>query len=145
MTDIKVHQDSKWQPEVKPEMKDASVQTMGEARYNRLVPGTMFKDGMLIKKGETEASGMVLTARTGRLSQENWQYPNFISKAYGEQASVKFVGAIGVFVKAFHRCDDEQDVQELSAAIKKHLTDRDEKRAIADEFRRLMRAEKQGR
>ena len=108
-----------------------------------LVPGTKYRTSkqMLMMKNETEASGRVLTSETKDVNQAYWQYPNFISNAYGESASIRFISAMGITVPFEYDAKNEQDAQQLSATIKKHLADRDAKRADADMFRHLMRTE----
>ena len=75
------------------------------------------------------------------MNRENWQYPNFISKAYGEKASQRFVKAMGIDVQAYCNLNDEKDFNKLTTDIKKHLAKRDAMRADMEKFDALRRAE----
>ena len=133
--------DQQTETDARPVMEDMSTQTMGSIPGWVYLPGTEYKEQMLKTKGETEASGQVLISETKEVNRANWQYPNFISQAYCQRTSIRFISAMGITVPAFYDAKNKQDAQQLSATIKQHLTDRDAKRADADMFRHLMRTE----
>ena len=106
-----------------------------------LVPGTRYEKQMLMTKDQIEPAGKVLQSATREVNRANWQYPNFISKAYGEKASLRFVKAMGIEVQAYCNINDEKDFKKLTTDIKKHLAKRDAMRADMEKFNALRRAE----
>ena len=115
---------------------------MGEIRPEMLL-GVKCRDKMLLARDQDEPAGKVLQSLTKPVNRANWQYPNFISKAYGEDVSVNFIKAMGVHVDFGYDANDEKDFKKLTTAIKKHVTQRDDRRAAMEEFQALMRAEAQ--
>ena len=104
-----------------------------------MLEGVKCRHQMLMKRGETEVSGIVRISVTRQVNRDNWRYPNFISKAYNEKTSLRFLEEMRVPVEAFCDLNDEKDYKKLMKAVTKHVEDRDAKLADSDMFRRLMR------
>ena len=137
--DQHVQTEAEPEPEAEAEAelkKDASVQTMGTIQPEML-PGLKCKNRMLLAEDEQQVSGKVLVSKTKEVNRANWQFPNFIRKAYSMEDSVNFMQRMGVEVPK--RIATDKDYKQLMANVKQHLAKRDADRADADMFLHLMR------
>ena len=102
-----------------------------------MLPGLKCKNRMLLAEDEQQVSGKVLVSKTKEVNRANWQFPNFIRKAYSMEDSVNFMQRMGVEVPK--RIATDKDYKQLMANVKQHLAKRDADRADADMFLHLMR------
>ena len=106
---------------------------MGELHSNML-HGVKCRRSMLLAADEEQVSGKVLVSRTKKVNRANWQFPNFISKAYGEKASADFLYSMHVTMP--QELATAKDYKQLAANAKDYVTKRD-----ADAFLHLMAGE----
>ena len=117
---------------------------MGEIKPGVYLTGTKYssKRQMLMTMGEKKPTGKFMASATGAVNCANWQYPNFISKAYGESTSLSFIGSMGIRVEFGCDLNVEKDCEKLKTDINNFLVERDAKRAFLDIFQRQMRGDK---
>ena len=117
---------------------------MGEIKPGVYLTGTKYssKRQMLMTMGEKKPTGKFMTSVTGAVNRANWQYPNFISKAYGESTSLSFIESMGIRVEFGCDLNVEKDCEKLKTDINNFLVERDAKHAFLDIFQRQMRGDK---
>ena len=120
---------------------DESTQTMGwiPSRVNLMGAEYNSTEQTLKTTEQREPDGKVLTSYTGPVNHANWNYPNGISKAYGQKASVKFLKAMRVPVLAFYNENDEKDYKKMKATTDKIVKQREDRRKAMEKFQAMMR------
>ena len=85
--------------------------------------GVKCKHRMLLAADEKQVSGKVLVSVTKDVNRANWQFPNFIRKAYSMEDSANFMQKMGVRMPAI--LADEKHYKQLMANVKEHLAERE--------------------
>ena len=106
---------------------------MGELHSNMLL-GVRCKRNMVLTKDEEQVSGKVLVSHTLKVNRANWQFPNFLPKAYGNQVTADFLQRMGVPMPK--ELAAAKDYRELAANATKYAARRD-----ADAFLHVMAGE----
>ena len=76
-------------------------------------------------------SGKVLVSKTKKVNRANWQFPNFLIKAYGNKTTADFL--YKMHVRMPKELATAKDYSELAANAKEYVAKRD-----ADAFLHLM-------
>ena len=121
--------------------KDESTQTMGWIPGWVDLTGAEFNstEETLKTKEQSQFDGKVLTSYTGEVNKAHWRYPNFVTRAYGKRAGVRFLKEMKMFVPSFYDEDREQDFKNMKASVAKFVKQRDARRAALEKFRAQMR------
>ena len=121
--------------------KDESTQTMGwiPSRVNLMGAEYNSTEQTLKTNEQMQPDGKVLTSYTTPVNRAHWNYPNGISKAYGERASVRFLKAMNVPVEAFYNENDEKDYKRMKATTDKLVKQREDRRKAMEKFQAMMR------
>ena len=106
---------------------------MGELHSNML-HGVRCRGSMLLAADEEQVSGQVLVSWTKKVNRANWQFPNFIDKAYGDKASNDFL--FGMHVTMPKGLSTAKFYEQLATNAKEYVAKRD-----ADAFLHLMAGE----
>ena len=106
---------------------------MGELHSNML-HGVKCRSSMLLAADEEQVSGKVLVSWTKKVNRANWQFPNFIDKAYGDKASADFLFSMHVTMPK--GLSTAKFYKQLAANAKEYVAKRD-----ADAFLHLMAGE----
>ena len=95
---------------------------MGELHTNMLL-GVRCKRSFIVAEDEERVSGKVLVAHTRKVNRANWQFPNFIHKAYGNKTAADFLQIMGVTMPK--PLATPKDFRQLAANAEEYVAKRD--------------------